>query len=238
MKSSLAKTAVLILALLVPALLKAEEPGPQIKAISIQGNKRIEQDAIRNILRIKPGSSFSSERLKDDVQAIYRMGYFKDVRAYLDDRTGTLTFVVAEKTMVTKVEFVGNEKIDKGDLSKEVTTKAFSYLDPNRIREDVDRIRKLYDRKGYYLADISSQIETLPNQEAFLKFRIQEGRKVLIERISFIGNSVFSDGELKSIIRTKEKNFLSFLTDSGSFQEEFLQEDRQILRDYYGHKPK
>ncbi|MFH1017456.1 MAG: outer membrane protein assembly factor BamA [Pseudomonadota bacterium] len=236
MRSGLLKGMLLFLALAGPASLWAAEATPPIKAISIQGNKRIEQDAIRNILRMKPGSPYSGARLRDDVQAIYRMGYFTDVRAYFDETTGTLTFFVAEKTMLTKVEFEGNDKIDKEDLGKEVTTRQFTYLDPNRIREDLDRIRKLYDKKGFYLADVASEIGKRPNNEAVLKFKIKEGKKVLIERISFIGNSIFNDSELKSTMRTKEKGFFSFLNDSGAFQEDLLAQDRQLLRDYYGHK--
>jgi outer membrane protein assembly factor BamA len=53
------------------------------------------------------------------------------------------------------VEFSGNDKLDKDDLVKEVTTKAFTYYDANKIRRDVEKLRKLYDarREAYSLAD-------------------------------------------------------------------------------------
>src|SRR5262249_40929380 len=118
----------------------------------------------------------------------------------------------------------------------EIQTKAFTYLDENKIREDVGRLRQFYNGKGFYLADVDSEIASLPNNEAKLTFKIKENRKVKVERITFIGNHVFSSKELMGVIRTKEKGLFSFLSDSGSYREEMFAQDRQLLRDYYGQK--
>jgi outer membrane protein insertion porin family len=208
----------------------------EIRKIEIKGNRRIESDAIRAKLRTKVGAAVDSGKLKDDVQSIYSMGYFRDVNVYFDDKSQTLTLDVREKTVISKIDFVGNDKIDDDDLKKEVNIKAFSYLDQNAIRENVEKIRRLYDKKGFYLASIDPQLVEKANNEAELNFKIVENTKVQVRQINFIGNKVFPDDELKGIIRTKEKGFFSFLTDSGTYQNEMLDQDRQILRDYYGHK--
>jgi outer membrane protein insertion porin family len=206
-----------------------------VRAVEVRGNRRIEAAAVKAVLRTKPGIALESGRLADDIRAVFRMGYFRDVRAFFDEGSGTLTFVVAEKTVLTKVRFEGNDGIDTEDLEKEVQTKAFAPYDANKVREDAERLRKLYDKKGYYLADIETRIEDAAPGEAVLRFEIRENRKVLIRRISFVGNRVFTDDELRKILPAKEKGILSFLTDSGAFQEETLQQSRAVLREYYGH---
>ncbi len=207
----------------------------EIAKVQISGNRRIEAAAIQAMIRTKPGSILEPAKLRDDIRRIFGMGYFKDVRSYYDDKTSTLTYWVAEKTIIREIKFEGNKEIDTEDLQKEVQTKTFSYYDDNRIREDIERLNKLYDGKGYYLADISTETEKMGEGEIRLKYKIREDRRVRLRRLTFIGNKVFSDKELKAIIQTKEKGFLSFLTDSGSYREEMFAQDRQILRDWYGH---
>ncbi len=207
----------------------------EIKAISVVGNQRIETDAILESLQTKPGGFLNSKRIGQDVRGLYGKGYFDNVEIFFDKKSGLLTIAVKEKISIRRVRFVGNEDEDTEDLEKEVRTKSFSYLDENRLREDVDRLRAFYDGKGFYLADIRTEVQPLPNNEANLTFKIEENQKVQVRRITMIGNTVFPDDELKKIIRTQEKSVLSFLSGSGTYMEEMVNQDRQILRDYYGH---
>ena len=207
-----------------------------IHEVRIEGNKRIETDAIRAVIKVKPGTALDQKRLAQDVKAIFGMGYFKDVRASFDREMGKLVFTVVEKTTIREVKFSGNSDEETEDLEKEIQIKAFTYLDQNKIREDIDRLKKFYDGKGFYLAEITSEITELPNNEARLTYKIEENRKVQVRRINFLGNRIFSDDQLKKIVQTKEKGFFSFLTSSGSFREEVFAQDRQILKDHYGQQ--
>lgn len=206
-----------------------------ISKIVVVGNKRIEKDAILSVMRLRKGFQLKPNRIQEDVQSIFSMGYFMDVQIFFHEKNGVLTVQVKEKTTIREVRFEGNEEEDTEDLESEIQTKPFSYVDENQIRQDVEKLQAYYDAQGRYLADIRSELKTLPSNEAILTFKIKEDRKVKIRRITFLGNTVFSDKKLKSIIRTKEKGFFSFLTGSGSYQQEFLAQDRQILRDFYGH---
>ncbi|HLG19259.1 MAG TPA: POTRA domain-containing protein, partial [Bdellovibrionota bacterium] len=203
-----------------------------VARVVIEGNKRIERDAILAVIQSKPKSSMDRSKISQDVRSIYRMGFFKDVQVSFEEASGALTFKVVEKTSIREIVFSGNDEEKTEDLQKEVQTKAFTYLDDNKIREDVARLRKYYDGKGFYLADIASGLTPLPNNEARLTFKIQENKKVVVRRINILGNKVFSDSELKKVMQTKEKGLFSFFTQSGSYREEVLNADRQSLRGY------
>ncbi|MFH1261876.1 MAG: outer membrane protein assembly factor BamA [Pseudomonadota bacterium] len=223
----------ILLALLLPVSAFASD---EISEVRIVGNRRIERDAVISLLASKTGRPMRRETVRGDIKKLYGSGYFSNVEIGFDPEKGLLTVAVTEKTTIREVKFSGNQKEDTEDLQKEVVTKPFGYLDENRIREDVEKLRSFYDSKGFYLAEVTSEIRKTPNNEAILTFKVKEDRKVMVRRITFIGNRVISDDELKNAIRTKEKGFLSFLTGSGSYREEMLAEDRQILRDTYGHR--
>lgn len=107
-------------------------------------------------------------------------------------------------------------------------------MDENRVREDLEKLRQFYDSKGFFLAEITDEVEKITDTEVRLTFRIREEKKIKLRRITFIGNKLFSDKKLKSVIQTKEKGLLSFMSGSGSYQKELFALDRQLLRDFYG----
>jgi outer membrane protein insertion porin family len=52
----------------------------KVVGVVIAGNKRIEAEAIKRIIRTKKGDVYSAKHIREDVKSIYRMGYFGDVR--------------------------------------------------------------------------------------------------------------------------------------------------------------
>ncbi len=209
--------------------------GSLIKDVQIQGNRRIESPAILRVISSQKGTRYRSTQIQTDVRSIFRMGYFQDVQVSFNESNARLTFSVKEKTVIRSIQFSGNEEEDTEDLKEETLIKPFTYLNQGKIRRDVDALRAYYEREGYYLTEIRTRLDPLPNNEANLIFEIEENKKVEIEQIHFVGNQVFTDDQLKDVIFTKEKGFLSFLTGSGSFEDMALKRDREIVRQWYGH---
>ena len=57
----------------------------KIVEIRIDGNQRIEADAIRRLIKTAPGDVYSVKRLSEDLKSVFAMGYFDDVRIEADD---------------------------------------------------------------------------------------------------------------------------------------------------------
>lgn len=218
----------LALCWLLPAA--AAEP---IRAIVVEGNRRIEKDAIVQSLLSKPGEDLRRSFVREDIRRVYRMGYFDRVDVYYDEGAQALKVVVAEKKVIRAIKFAGNKEKDTEDLEKETQVKAYAYVDENKVKEDVARLKTLYEAKGYYLVEITPEYKDVAEGEVELTYRVVENRKVKIERINFIGNKLYKDSELKAVMLTKEKGFLSFLTSSGTYQQEMLDHDRQQVWDHY-----
>ncbi|HEX2229008.1 MAG TPA: POTRA domain-containing protein, partial [Candidatus Binatia bacterium] len=54
-----------------------------IKDVKIAGNVRVEDEGIRLHLKNRPGGAYDPNLVEQDVKAIFRMGFFDDVRAEL-----------------------------------------------------------------------------------------------------------------------------------------------------------
>ena len=55
----------------------------------------------------------------------------------------------------------------------------------------------------------------------------------LVDHIHFEGNTVFSDRELRKVMETKERWWLSWLTGRGALVEDILRNDLELIADEY-----
>ncbi|HEX4924415.1 MAG TPA: POTRA domain-containing protein, partial [Bdellovibrionales bacterium] len=203
-----------------------------VTKINVAGNKKIEADAIRARIKTKAGGALDADQIREDVQSIFRMGYFYDVAV---DRSGTeLTFKVVEKPSVAEIKYEGNDEVNDDDLAEATGLKPYEILDMNKIREATEKMAKLYEDKGYFLARITHEIKDLqPGETVELRFNIEENDKVKVKKITFLGNRHLQDGALKSRMGTQEGGFFSFLSGSGSYKQETFDRDVQLLQYLY-----
>ncbi|MBW1961874.1 MAG: outer membrane protein assembly factor BamA [Deltaproteobacteria bacterium] len=210
----------------------------RIAKIVIAGNRRIEADAIMRRIKTEPGEILVPKKLSDDLKSIYSMGYFDDIRIEAQDSPEgkIIIFRVKEKQTVRRIRFKGNKKFDDEDLLEALTIKTGSILNIFQIQRNIQRIEEMYREKNYHNVKISYDIKELDNNQADIRFTIQEGEKVQIKRISFVGNRAFSDKKLKGIMKTSEKGFFSWLTSSGDLNKEDLKQDIAKLTAFYQNK--
>ena len=73
----------------------------------------------------------------------------------------------------------------------------------------------------------------LPQNRVNLIFEIHEGSPTDVRRITFIGNTRFSDGELRDVIQTKESGFFSFFSGGDVYDPDRLAFDQELIRRKY-----
>ncbi|MBI4768102.1 MAG: outer membrane protein assembly factor BamA [Deltaproteobacteria bacterium] len=208
----------------------------KIIGISIKGNQRIETQTIEKELKSKPGEPYIPEFLDQDLRAIFKMGFFSDVRLEVEEnpRGKLITFVVEERPFVKRVDFSGNKEIKEDDLKEQVTIKPYTILNLNTVSETQEKLTAFYQSKGYYNIRMTYSV-TYEDQgkAAVVVFNIVEGKKVYIKTITFQGNKGFSGKQLKSIMNTNEKGYFSWFTSSGVYKKELLELDLEKLSSFY-----
>lgn len=204
-----------------------------IRDIRVRGNKKIEADAIQAKIKSRVGDQASRAVIADDIRAIHGLGYFDDVA--VDYEAGQLTISVKERPTIVKIDFEGNDQISSSDLKDVIKLREYAILDVNKVKEDIALIQKHYEEKGFYLARVSYETRpTATPDEVELIYRVSDFDKVRIKKVTFINNKRFSDDRLKGILRnTKEGNFFSWISSSGSFKETAFKQDLQFLTYFY-----
>jgi outer membrane protein insertion porin family len=210
----------------------------KVVSVEITGNKRIESDAIKRVIKTKPGDIYMPKRLSEDLKAVYAMGYFDDIRVEAENTPEgkKIIFKVKEKPTIRVIRFKGNKVFKDDKIKENLTIKTGSILNTFKIRSNVARIEELYKEKNYHNVKVTYHIHHLKHNQADLEFDIDEGNKVLIKSIKFEGNNAYPDDQLKKIMKTSEKGFFSWLTSSGDLKKEDLDQDiTKLSAFYYNH---
>ena len=209
--------------------------GERISDVVIKGNRKIESSVILNTIKARTGDILTNDILDSDIRAIYKLGYFQDVRAESEkgEKGITLVYAVAEKPVVRELKLEGNKEIAADKIKEAFEPKLNAIFSPADLNNGVKKVKKLYSDQGYYLADVNATTEKRPDGDVKVTLKITEGKKVLIKTIRFEGNKTFSSRKLKGVMETGEKWFLSWITDAGTYKEEVLKNDIAVIADFY-----
>ena len=223
-----------LLVALLTAGAQAQE-GLRIDRVEVSGNHRVEEESIRVQLRSQAGLPLSEATVDSDVRALFRMGFFDDVRADLSERDGrwVLTYTVVERPLIREVRVEGNKALDREELEKALKIRPQTILDPIKVRRGIDDARKEYEKKGYLDVDIREVPESVGEGEVALVFKVDEGKLIRIQDINFEGARAFSAFTLRSVLQTQREWFLSFVTGAGNLDREVLKTDVERLTAFY-----
>ncbi len=203
-----------------------------ISEILLVGLNRVQQQEIRNNIRIAVGQPFEAASIRNDVATLYRLGHFDSVTAdaeLLPDGTVRVRYVLVEQAIVQDIQVVGNKVVSDQEL------RALIGLYPGGPRDDflleraVEKIKNLYRSKGNYLVEVEVD-ETRLLETGILIFRIVEGPRVRIREIVFSGNDAFTTNVLGAQIKTKPWVFIFSM---GNLDEDQLIDDVAVLDKFY-----
>jgi outer membrane protein insertion porin family len=207
-----------------------------IRAIEVKGNQRVQKEAVIATIESKVGTPYSPEKVKRDLQALYRMGVFENVKIEKEETAGgiKLIYTVEERSNITKITFIGNKKVKEEKLRTLIDIRPNGVADSAKLASSVEKIREYYASEGYHLAEVTTEFKPITaTTDEELVFTIREGDGVRIKRINFIGNKAYSDNDLRSQLKSKEKGWWSFLSSGGKYQEEMIKRDTAFLAYYY-----
>ncbi|MEN8198779.1 MAG: outer membrane protein assembly factor BamA [Thermodesulfobacteriota bacterium] len=208
-----------------------------IASISPSGNRRIDSGAISRKINSKAGDFYDPATLREDMKNIFKMGYFENVRVEVEEsgEGKIVTFEVTEKPIIRKVEFSGIDAFDEEELEEAVNIGHNSILNSTKVNNGVAAIKGLYKEKGYYNTSVTAQVSYPEEEYAELRYVVEEGEKIYIKEIKFVGNKTFDSDELEDVIESSEKNWLSWLLETGLVKQQMLAQDVARLGSFYNN---
>ncbi len=228
-----------VLGLVVALAAAAPGPGaraanPTVESVRFEGNRLVESDRLMQEIRTRTGAPLDPDVIRADVKALYRLGYFRDIQVRSDPGAvgNVVTFVLTENPRVHEVRVTGNDEINEDKIREVIEVKPRELLDDDKVRADVKKIRELYDAKGYTHAQVESEI--LPSEQTVdVVYKIRENEEVYVVEFSFEGNEHFDKDTILDVIETKEKWFLSWLTERGLYRKEQVDGDVARISSLY-----
>ena len=209
--------------------------GFRVVTVEVRGASRVSPDAVRKVMGTQAGQELDLGKVREDVKAIYRMGYFRDVTFDTEEVPGgyRLTVIVAEKPIVGGVQIEGNKEVETADLRAVVTVKERSLFQEEKIKESIKKLTEVCQNKGYIDASVEASVAEDAEGALRVTFRVSEGPKLKIERIAVNGNRFHAAKKIRKTMDTSVKGMFSFITDSGAFKKDVLENDVRKIEALY-----
>jgi outer membrane protein insertion porin family len=209
----------------------AEAQTYRFTSLSIEGNQRVASETIITYAGIARGETVSAGQLNDAYQRILESGLFETVEVV--PQGSRLLIRVEEFPTISTIAFEGNKKIKDEDLAGIVESRSRQVFSPSRAERDAVEISKAYAQNGRVAARVTPKIIRRNDNRVDLVFEIFEGRGIEIQRVSFVGNKVYSDRRLRRVIDSKQAGLLRAIIARDTFVEDRLAFDQQVLTDFY-----
>ena len=216
----------------------AVDPMFLVKKIVFEGVKTVSEDMLRTLIQTQVGDEVSPELLTQDLKSLFKdTGFFDDVQIGTQPAEGgglEIVYKVVESPKISGINFLGNDNLDTGKLKNEITLRPDEIYSDRRRWESERALKQLYHEKGYYLVGIQTHLDLgesrgADDEEANtvqITFELNEGPRVRIEEINFLGNHLVAANSLRKKLKTRTgKPFDQIL-----FEEEDLSLN---LRNYY-----
>src|SRR5438067_4639226 len=231
-------------ALFASVLARAQAPQsapgpPMIRAIDVQyaGPATLSKERSLAQMRTKVGQPYSNEVVQEDIKALYKTGYIRNVRIFAQPQGDGVKVIVAVQTraIVREIEITGAERIKPKRLRKEIKVRLNHAVDEQALEESREKIVEVYQGHGYN--DVSVQFRVDPIDEkrgtARVVFTVNEGVKGAISQIRFQGNAHISDRTLRKQMKTRGRTLIYFVDKTGRLDEVQLEQDLDKIREYY-----
>ncbi len=207
-----------------------------IRQITIQGLQRESEAKILESLKIRIGEPYDPRKVSLETGGLYATKKFRrvDPPQVTEIENGVaVTFVVEERPLVQSVELQGRKALGEGKIKPDLDTKPGGLFSEASLQRDRELVLEKYLEAGHLFADVSTEIResALGVRVTFL---IEEGTRVRIREVRFVGNKAFSSGTLLSLLTTREKDFWFLgLVRPGFYSSEALGDDLINLMNYY-----
>ncbi len=206
-----------------------------------------------------PWNSESEKTVLDDFRRLWNTKFLDnlwiDVADYKfpNGAIGKIvTYNMEERQRVKIVDYVGSKKIELTKIDEKLKEndaqiRLDTFIDPGLVRKVEGIVRDMLREKGFQYADVKHEIAEVPGgpKLVHLTFHMDEGPKVRIRKVEFLGNKAMSDGTLKGKMKDNRERpglrdafhlpgwFMSVIGDRGTYQEPKFEDDAQKIIEFY-----
>ena len=210
-----------------------------VTAISFSGLQSLsEQELTASIpLKVMDKITIPGTELSGALQYLWKLQLFSYITVEKNDlgqNNIALKFTVTELPALDQVTFTGNSKLNSEDLKKTAALVTGKKISPQELLTAANKIEKSYAAKGYLTAEAKFKLEESGKNQVKALFSITEGPKVSIEKITFHGNTAFSQKKLRGVFKeTNQNSWWRKIFGTPKLDNEKFGEDKNLLVEFY-----
>ena len=203
-----------------------------VKRIDVNGNDRISKETIIMFSTIQINDELDDVKLNNILKNIYNSNFFDDVSVAFSENI--LTISVKENPIIENINIEGIKSNTLNEqILKTISLKSRSSYNEILLNNDVIKISNFLKSIGYFFSNINIVKKNLSANKVDISIIIDLGNKAKIKKISFIGNKIFKDRKLKSVIVSEEYKFWKFISGKKYLNENIINLDSRLLKNFY-----
>jgi outer membrane protein insertion porin family len=227
------------LAALTP--LRAQAPGPIVRDIAVEyvGPPSISKERVLDNLATRLGQPYSERAAEADIRSLYATGGVANVRIFAEPFADgvKVTVLLQGLPVVDEIVIEGADQIPLKRVRREIGSKVGDTLSEERLEDDRQKILTLYQNKNFSDVTVQYRTEEIPGTNRVrVVFQITEGPRLIVRRITFVGNDSVLRRDLIKVMKTRTWNILSFVTRAGKLFPAQIEEDRAAIHTLYQNR--
>ena len=201
----------------------------------------------------------SEKTIQDDFHRLWNTNFLDNLWIDVSDYTfpngaigKIITYNMEERQRVKIVDYVGSKKIEISKIDEKLKEASAqirldTFIDPGLVRKVEGIVRDMLREKGFQFAAVTHDIKEIPGgpKLVHITFNMDEGPKVKIRKLEFVGNKAISGGTLKRQLKENKERapftdflhfptwFMTLIGDHGTYQEQKFDEDAEKVVAYY-----
>ena len=201
----------------------------RINTIKIEGNETADSTLILLNSGLIRSSYVSGDNIQRAIRNLWQLNIFSNVQVLAERQSGNnidLIIRVEEYPRLEGWTVVGNDKLKKKEIDKEIGFYRGMVFTPFAVYKAQRDLVKKYKDEGYLLATVSIDTSFSENDRVIANLNVKEGKKVQIKRIQVLGAEELDPKDLrKSFKEIKEKRWWR----GADFDREKYETDQQNL---------
>jgi len=205
-----------------------------VSDIRVEGLQRISEGTVFNYLPIDANELLTAARARQAIRSLFNTGFFNEVDL---ERDGDILVIrVQERPAIAAVVLSGNKAIKDEDMLPVLADiglargEVFQPQSLDRIKQELVR---QYFSQGRYAVKVDSRVVELDRNRVRISITISEGDTAEIKHINIVGNTLFTDKEIRTEFESKIPPKWKFWSKDDQYSSEKLSGDLEKIRSYY-----
>lgn len=205
-----------------------------ISDIRVEGLERISEGTVFNYLPVDTNELLTASKARQAIRSLFRTGFFSEID--LEREADILVIKVQERPAIAAIALSGNKAIKDEDMYPvlaDIGLAQGEVYQPQSLDRIKQELVRQYFSQGRYAVSVDSRVVELDRNRVRISINIKEGKTAEIKHINIVGNTLFSDKEIKGEFESKIPPFWKIWSKDDQYSREKLSGDLEKIRSYY-----